>query len=428
MGHVTQGGLGMAIAAMNAMPLIDADAHVTEQADVWTARVPKKFVEMVPRVDVHPKTGHHHWRIGDVWYWAVTGAATSQVGWPEHQPSTPMEYEDADPAVFDAAKRLERMDEYGIDAAILYPNLVGFASDAIIRLGSELSDLVVRAWNDYIWEWSSIDHARLVPMAMLPYWDIDKSVREMERCAGIGFRGVLAANKFEKIGLPSFVDPHWDPIYAAAEHMEIPINYHIGFGAFGDELREDGPRGERRRRSTDEERRALARISPSGLLANDDVLGILLTSGLCDRFPRLKLVSVEAGLGHIPFYLEALDWNWKIYGNTSQLPLLPSEYFRRQCFATYWFERTTLHSLDLYPDNFMFSTDFPHGGGIAPGPAAPTTLTPAEYATEAYAGIDPTVRAKALYQNACDVYGLDVGRLGGANTRAGTAGGTGERS
>ena len=144
------------------------------------------------------------------------------------------------------------------------------------------------------------------------------------------------------------------------------------------------------------------------LMTQDNVLGTLLTSGLCERFPRLKLVSVETGFGHIPFYLECLDWHWKVQGNVNALPLLPSEYFRRQCYGTFWFETSTLRDLDQFPENFMFSTDYPHSTGLAPGPCAGTQLIPSVYASEGFQNIDPAIRAKALYQNACDVYGLEI--------------------
>ena len=91
----------MSITAMGPQPIIDADAHVTEPADVWTARVPRKYRDLVPNVQVHPKTGHHHWRLGDYWYWPVGGAALGNAGWPEFLPSAPWEYEDADPGGYD---------------------------------------------------------------------------------------------------------------------------------------------------------------------------------------------------------------------------------------------------------------------------------------------------------------------------------------
>jgi predicted TIM-barrel fold metal-dependent hydrolase len=146
-------------------------------------------------------------------------------------------------------------------------------------------------------------------------------------------------------------------------------------------------------------------------MTQNDLLGQILTSGLCERFPDLKLVNVETGFGHVPFYLESLNWHWRTYGNEAAAgkgSLLPSEYFARQCYGTYWFETSQLRDLDLYPDNFMFSTDFPHGTSLAPGPCAGTTLTPAEYVKIGHTDLDPVLREKALSGNAAAVYKLEL--------------------
>lgn len=268
--------------------------------------------------------------------------------------------------------------------------------------------MAVRAWNDFMLEWCSADPGRLIPMAMLPFWDIDAAEVEMERCVNLGYKGVMFANKFERIGLPSFVSTHWDRLYAAAQDFDIPVNYHVGFGAHEDQMtEEDSPMGENLRNASPEELNNFARWPSAALMAQDDLLGQILLSGLCDRFPNLKIVNVETGFGHVPFYLESLDWHWRAYGSTD-LPHLPSEYFKRQIYGTYWFEKETLETLHLYPDNFMFSTDFPHGTCLAPGPCAPTELTPAEYVADSHAALEPTIRDKALSGNAAAVYKLEI--------------------
>lgn len=388
--------------------IVDTDSHITEPPDVWTSRVPKKYADVVPRVGVHPRTGRRHWRVGDVWYWPVAGASTSQAGWHEYLPSSPWEYDQVDPAVYKAQDRLQRLDEYGIDIQFVYPNIIGFVSGALMPLGKDVATMCVRAWNDFIWEWCSADHRRLVSMAMLPFWDVDASVAEMERCVDIGFKGVVFANKFEKIGMPSFVSNHWDRVYAAAQDFDIPINYHLGFDTLDERMAEDtGARAQTR--DSPDKGRAYIVDAIDAFLTQPGVMGRLLTSGICERFPRLKFVSVETGFGHFPFYLEMLDWYWKQYNGGEILPMLPSEYFRRQCYATYWFEKSTLDKLPLYPDNFMFSTDFPHGTSLSPGPCGGTTLTPLEYAKSGHSALDPVIRTKALSANAASIYKLDLG-------------------
>ena len=82
------------------------------------------------------------------------------------------------------------------------------------------------------------------------------------------------------------------------------------------------------------------------------------------RFPELKFVSVESGIGWIPFVLEAVDHSY-LEGRkdrTSEWELLPSEYFARQVYACYWFETVAPRRLldEIPVDNILFETDFPH--------------------------------------------------------------------
>lgn len=126
-------------------------------------------------------------------------------------------------------------------------------------------------------------------------------------------------------------------------------------------------------------------------------------SGLLDRFPRLKFVSVESGIGWIPFMLEAceyqMDQNLLERGG---LKLRPREYFQRQIYASYWFEHeSTPRTLELLGgDNVMFETDFPH----------PTCLYPhvCEQVQASLGGLDRSLQRKVLYETAAKVYNLPL--------------------
>ena len=83
--------------------------------------------------------------------------------------------------------------------------------------------------------------------------------------------------------------------------------------------------------------------------------------------------------------------------------MLPSEYFRRQCYGSFWFERGTLPLLEEYPDNFMFETDYPHPTSMSPGPASPAEV-PSVHIEKAFANVPPEVARKALHDNAAAVY------------------------
>lgn len=389
--------------ATGPLRIVDADSHILEPADVWTSRMPKKFVDAAPRVERNAATGYSTWRIGSSWIWPV--GHFGQAGFDHYPPVQPTEYEDVQASTFDATERLKRMDEYGVDVQLLYPNIVGFQAPLLFEQGPEFALACTEAYNNFAFEWASADPNRLIPISMLPYWDRDACVAEMKRCVALGARGLLFANKFERVGLPGFTDRYWDPVYGLAQEMGVPINYHVGFSSFeaAETLTADSIAS--KRGQADAERPKKALFAGSLLINQADVLGQLLTSDLCDRFPELSLVSVETGFGHLPFYLECLDWHWEAYGNEKRA-LLPSEYFKRQCYGTFWFERQTLPLLSLYPDNFMFSTDYPHSTGGSPGPCSPADL-PSTYVKDAFSKIEPEVAEKAIWGTAARLYNLD---------------------
>ena len=77
------------------------------------------------------------------------------------------------------------------------------------------------------------------------------------------------------------------------------------------------------------------------IMDNIETLADLVFGGVCHRFPELRFVSVESGVGWLPGVLETFDWQW---GNSAireahpEYDLLPSEYFRRQIYGCFWFE------------------------------------------------------------------------------------------
>jgi predicted TIM-barrel fold metal-dependent hydrolase len=262
----------------------------------------------------------------------------------------------------------------------------------------ELKLACVRTYNDYQAEFASIAPERFICMAMLPFWDLDESIRELRRCHELGHRGIVWAATFEKHGLPTFTDPHWDPLYAVAQHLGMSVNFHVGVGNTADEIEQA------MNRTAYDPAQQTAR-SAMTFVGNARTIGELLTSGLCDRFPSLDFVSVESGFGYVPFVLESLDWQWRGTGAHERYPnrLMPSEYFRRQVYTMFWFEQDTLELLGRYEDNVMFETDFPHPTCLHPGPAShsPPARDVIRRATDL---VGERIMRKVLHDNAARVY------------------------
>jgi predicted TIM-barrel fold metal-dependent hydrolase len=387
-------------AAVTGVRVIDADTHLTEPPDLWTARMPERFRDLAPQVRLHEPSGTWRWTVGGRWCSLVGNY--SMAGWREYPPSCPPTLDEANPACYDAKARLAHMDANGIYAQVLYPNVIAFEGHAFLAMADdELRLACVRTYNDYQAEFASAAPHRFVTLAVLPFWDLDASIAELRRCHELGHRGVLWAATLEKHGLPEFGDRHWDGVYGAAQELGMSINFHVGVGNTAEEIAQAMNRD-------DYDPAFNAARSSMSFISNARTIGLLLTCGLLDRFPRLDFVSVESGFGYIPFLLDSLDWQWVNANAPVRYPdrLLPSEYFRRQVYAMFWFETASLELLSKYQDNVMFETDFPHPTCLHPGPgsAAPS---PAEVIRRDTTIVGEAVMRKVLQDNASRVYHID---------------------
>jgi predicted TIM-barrel fold metal-dependent hydrolase len=383
---------------VDSIAVIDVDTHVTEPPDLWTSRMPRKLVDAAPHVewDAQQRDRRH---VGRHTLLGVPDQA--HAGWKEFYPSTPSSFDEAEPGGQDASERLKVMDLHGIEAQILYPNLLGFFGFAFMELEAELGLACVRAFNDFQLEWCSADPKRLIPLAFLPFWDVEASVAELRRCGELGFRGFNWGHDFEKVGLPALRATHWDPLMNLAQDLEMPVSFHIGFG--------DTTETELQEWATVQDDASFAQMSVLFFLGNAAVITDLCMGGICERFPGLNFVSVESGFGYVPYLLEAMDWMCKNNRASTRrhgMPL-PSDYFKRQVYATFWFERNVDRLIDLLPDNVMFESDYPHPTSLSPGPGsaaqdAKTTIA------ENLAKLPDDIRRKVLHDTAARIDKLDV--------------------
>jgi predicted TIM-barrel fold metal-dependent hydrolase len=374
--------------------VIDVDTHITEPPDLWSSRLPSKYRERAPRMVRDPQNGWDVWRIGDGSS-PVTVGHTAVAGWKEPFPSAPRTFEETPLAAHDAKARLAYMDSVGIWAMALYPNVGGFGNEAFLKLGdAELMLDCVRAYNDFQLDWIEPDPRRFVPICATPFWDPKASAREIERCAARGHRGVLFTGEPQKYGQPVLADPHWDPLWAAAQACGLPVSFHIGSGSLTEEFTPA--------RMAAYGISALNAKTTVGLfLENGKQLVDLLLSGVLARFPKLEVVSVESGIGFLPFVLEAVDYCFEYSQVRRDRPwfeLKPSEYFARQVYGCFFFEELAPRRLLEYigEDKVLFETDFPH----------PVCLygNVREKIAAGLAGQPERVQRKLLFDNAARLY------------------------
>jgi uncharacterized protein len=130
--------------------------------------------------------------------------------------------------------------------------------------------------------------AGLYSQALLPFWDIDLVVKELKRCHSqcqLGLTGFTMTDAPETWNLPYLNDPYWDPLWAEAQERGLPVNFHIGSGTIPSLW------------AGIDQSRGIAAILTMLFMNNMPCLTQLIFSGLLDRFPRLKFVSVESGIG-----------------------------------------------------------------------------------------------------------------------------------
>jgi len=377
--------------ALAAIPIIDVDTHYTEPPDLWTALAPAGLKARAPRV-TSDTDGNQAWivdenlQLGPVGYCVIRADGSKALG-----TTTLNRLEEMHPGASDPDARLQVMDEHGIGKQILYPNVLGFAGSFVMNVRDvPLRNFCVQAYNEHAAGLQRHSEGRLLPQAMLPIWDMDLTVSEVVRChEEYGLTGIVLTDSPELWQLPTLSETYWDPLWTEAQDRGLPVNFHIGGGASIGNLWAgmDTPT-------------AIAAMSSLADITNMRCLVNLIFSGLLDRFPQLKFVSVESGMGWIPFLLELTTYQVGQNG-VSHLSLTPLEYFQRQIYASYWFETDVAYAVErLGPDNIMFETDFPH----------PACLYPSvqDQVQRSLGGLPESVQRKILYETAARVYQVSV--------------------
>ncbi|CAN7397114.1 amidohydrolase family protein [Phenylobacterium sp. LjRoot219] len=383
--------------------VIDVDTHLVEPHDLWTKRAPAKFKDRVPQVKVID--GVRSWVIdGDkiLLKGAIPASTVTKENtkWPglefiNHQ------FEEVHPASHSTRERVLMMDDMGISAQILYPNILGFGGQNAVKVDEELRLISVQLFNDAMAEIQRDSGERIFPMALIPWWDVDLSVAEIERAHRMGLKGININSdphyliRADGSRLPDLGQDHWAPMWEACVAYDMPVNFHIGASEQSmDFVGAQGWPGLHY-----DMRAALG--GAMLFINNGRVMGNLILSGLLDRFPKLKFVSVESGIGWIPFLLEAIDYEYKETGaNVAKLQRLPSEYFTTNFHACFWFERRDLtrQIRSVGVDNVLFETDFPH----------PVCLYPVDDMDKAMAGLTEEEKVKVLSGNAAKLYNIAV--------------------
>ena len=280
--------------------------------------------------------------------------------------------------------RVNDQDIDGVKAEVLY-GVLGASG----RLDDdEASTEMLRIYNEWLADFCEGYEDRFAGLASIPSHSVDDAVKEIERVAKRGkLKGIEVANSHEMAPL---FDPSWEPLWALAEESRLPVHYHTIGPRIDYDFEALAPL---------QRRQAFAVHITGFQLAMSKILMELLYGGVLESHPQMKVVIGESGIGWIPYILDHMDLEWEDQFKDLTLTMRPSEYWRRQCYATYQSDPIGLRLLDILgEENIMWGSDFPHPDGVWPDSR--------EFIDREFEQIPDGVRQKIVCDNAANLYRL----------------------
>ena len=352
--------------------LISVDDHIIEPPDTWIKRASTKDRDRVPRVE----------RINGVDTWVyeqshstVFGILVAAHQAPDQYTPTPVNYEDMPEAYYNPTARLVDMDKDRVLASLNFPFFPRFCGQAFAEAkDKDLSLKCLRAYNDFILdEWCAAAPGRYIPMTIIPLWDSELAITEVQRCHEKGAKAVAFSENLHPLRLPSIHSGAWDNFFAVVDELKVPLCTHIGSSSTAPITAPDAPFG-------------VTAVNINLNLANSTT--DWLFSGKLQKYPDLKIVLSEGGIGWIPYilersehvatqyrYLRGRNWGtdqetgamYPIETDIDQFPISPRQLFRQHifgCFIEDEFGAANLNSIGI--ENVMIETDYPHTDTLWP--------------------------------------------------------------
>jgi len=349
---------------------ISADDHIDLRwlpQDLWSERLPARLRERGPRVIEDDRGAYWSWEgqtfsphgyytaaQGSGAMWAIERGGVMRPG--ELRPTT-------------AELRLSDMDRDGAEASIMYG-----PTDPMAIADPELRRLCYQAYNDWLSEFCAARPERLFGVPQLSMEDPVAARDELARLAKRG--GLRHVNILASRASPPVYDDAWEPFWALAEEIDVPVGFHLAVVVKKSRL--------------DESKRAAANLvvsvaaqfaqEPPGMQLLEPMTGLIF-EGVLDRHPRLKIVMAEAGLAWVPSMIQGLDiWYQRTRDGrrlTGEKPislpkLLPREYFHRQIWISFVDDPLGVKMVGnvLDADKVMFGSDYPHPASTWPNSQA----------------------------------------------------------
>jgi predicted TIM-barrel fold metal-dependent hydrolase len=281
--------------------------------------------------------------------------------------------------------RVKDQDRDGVAGEVIY-GILGASSRLEDR---EVAGCAMRVYNDFAAGFAQAAPGRFAMVGCLPADTPELAAEELLRCAQLGLAG-------GELPMSDDMRPlwreEWEPLWCAAHETGLPLHVHTIGGRRDTRWIEDRDR---------HYLKWLATYLTSFQLGMADVLAAIVFGGALERHPDVRVVIGESGLGWIPYVLERMDYEWEDQFRGLELKMRPSEYWRRQMYATFQLDETGIAMLDrIGEDNVMWGSDFPHPDGVWPDSQ--------EMIERQLGHLPAETRRKLVCDNAARVYGFSV--------------------
>jgi len=364
---------------------ISADSHIMEPPNCYIDNIEAKYKSTAPFVKYQEG-------VGDIY--VIDGMATSipmalvaAAGKaPEELSETGARFESLHKGGWDSKYRIADQERDGVAAEVIYAS-VGMVlcnhKDFVYKRAC------MKAYNRWLLEFASIDRKRIIPMAQIAMGSIDEAVADLHEIKKQGFPGVMMN------GLPAELDydsPEYDRFWQTAIDLQLPLSFHIltandTGGVLGGQMR--GPK---------------INAFQAIIRGCQDIMGMLVFSGVFERNPGLKIVCVEADAGWAPHYMYRMDHAYKrhrFWMKGQELKKLPSEYFKEHIYMTFQDDWVAFQMAEFVnTKRLMWANDFPHSDATWPNSQA-ILNEHCKYLTE-------DQRNDICHNNVKELYKLDI--------------------
>ncbi|HEX4083229.1 MAG TPA: amidohydrolase family protein [Acidimicrobiales bacterium] len=329
--------------------IISVDDHLVEPPDLFTKRLPKKYLDRAPRVV--EEGGREYWLIDGGLELNVGGNAAAGRSVDAPLGGESVRFDEMRRGAWDIHERIRDMDINGIYASLGFPSMVfSFAGQRFMRMRDPgLGQLCVRAYNDWVIdEWTAPYPERIIPSQVVWLLDAEIAAAEVHRNAERGFKAVNFTENPQKLGLPSIHTDYWDPLFAACEETQTVLNLHVGSSSQVTHPSTDAPVDT-----------IAALFMVNSMVASVD----WVYSGIAVRFPELKIALSEGGIGWVPAVLDRLEYLFEFprTATWSDQSISPADILRRNFwFASFWDPSAFEHRHQIGIDHIMVEADYPH--------------------------------------------------------------------